>query len=235
MDTRIYMMTHKAFEVPKMEGYIPLQVGSALGNDLGYLKDNTGDHISEKNPSYCELTGLYWFWKNVKCDVVGLCHYRRCFTCIERAENAQWVEEVLLPVSYIEECMQKYDLIIPNSGMTLEGSVLKHYQEHHCISDWEECGRVIQEKYPQYYPAFLWNQDINLISLGNMVIGKKSLIDEYCEWLFDILFELETRISIEGRDTYQKRVFGFLSERLFRVWIFGKRLKIKEELVVMLE
>lgn len=235
MDTRIYIMTHKAFEAPASDGYFPLQVGSSLGEDLGYLRDDTGDNISGKNPFYCELTGLYWFWKNVTCDIVGLCHYRRYFVCAEQIADLKPLEEQILPVSYIEECMQRYDLIVPNSGMTSEGSVREHYRLRHHISDWEECGRVIQEKYPQYYPAFLWNQDINFISLGNMVIGKKAVIDEYCEWLFDILFELEARIDITGYDSYQKRVFGFLSERLFRVWLFGNRVRIKEESTVMFE
>ena len=34
----------------------------------------TGDHISSKNPNYCELTGLYWAWKNLDCEYIGLCH-----------------------------------------------------------------------------------------------------------------------------------------------------------------
>lgn len=47
---------------------------------MGYIGDNTGDNISLRNPNYCELTGLYWAWKNLKCDYIGLCHYRRYFT-----------------------------------------------------------------------------------------------------------------------------------------------------------
>ena len=63
-----------------------------------------------------------------------------------------------------------------------------------------------------------------------MFIAKKELIDEYCEWLFDILFESEKTINktLETKDKYNKRVYGFLSERLFNVWIKTKKLKIKE-------
>ena len=61
--------------------YMPLQVGKALSDvDLGVQGDDEGDNISTKNPNYCELTGLYWAWKNLKdADYIGLAHYRRYF------------------------------------------------------------------------------------------------------------------------------------------------------------
>jgi len=70
--------------------------------------------------------------------------------------------------------------------------------------------------------------------LGNMVITSKTLYDEYCSWLFDILFEVEKRTNIENYDDYQKRVFGFLSERLFRTWLLNRPLKVREERVLFI-
>ena len=69
------------------------------------------------------------------------------------------------------------------------------------------------------------------------IITKKHLFDEYMQWLFNILFTLEKRIDISNYDSYQKRVYGFLSERLFNVWIEKNkdRLKIKETTVIFLE
>ena len=73
-------MAHKKYEKLNNDIYIPLQVGAALHNSLGYHSDNTGDNISERNPYYSELTGLYWLYKNDSdCDITGLCHYRRYF------------------------------------------------------------------------------------------------------------------------------------------------------------
>ena len=73
--------------MPNDDMYIPLHVGAEgkkdkQGNplDLGYQKDNTGENISELNASYCELTGLYWAWKNLDADFIGLSHYRRHFS-----------------------------------------------------------------------------------------------------------------------------------------------------------
>lgn len=61
---------------------MPIHVGKVLHPDvdLGIQRDDTGDNISLKNSSYCELTGMYWAWKNLRgVDVIGLCHYRRYF------------------------------------------------------------------------------------------------------------------------------------------------------------
>ena len=78
---KILVATTKKYRMPKDPIYVPVQVGAALSNapDLPYMKDNTGDNISEKNPRYCELTGLYWAWKNLDADYLGLVHYRRYF------------------------------------------------------------------------------------------------------------------------------------------------------------
>ena len=68
----IIIATHKKYQMPADSMYIPLHVGAEGKKDetgkelnLGYVKDNTGDNISKMNPSFCELTGLYWDWKNL--------------------------------------------------------------------------------------------------------------------------------------------------------------------------
>lgn len=63
MSIKIFVMTHKQFEAPTDSMYVPLQVGHAISPELGYLADDTGDSISRKNKSFCELTGIYWLWK----------------------------------------------------------------------------------------------------------------------------------------------------------------------------
>ena len=75
----IIVAAHKRYTMPADSLYLPLQVGAEGKSDIGYRKDNEGENISEKNPYYCELTGLYWAWKNLECEYLGLAHYRRHF------------------------------------------------------------------------------------------------------------------------------------------------------------
>lgn len=226
MDTRIYVMTHKKIaEIPN-EIYIPMQVGREGKEDLGYLADNTGIHISEKNSSYCELTGIYWLWKNVDCDIIGICHYRRYFTRNEK----------LLEKDYIEQVIEEYPIIVPNSSCVKEETVYAQYEKiHNSGKDLDVCRKVIAEKYPEYLAAFDFAMKTILVSVGNMWITRKDIYDRYCKWLFDILFEVEKRIDINGYDAYQRRVMGFLSERLFRVWLMMQPETITEEYVKMIE
>lgn len=66
-----------------------------------------------------------------------------------------------------------------------------------------------------------------------MCIMRKRMFDEYCEWLFNILFEVENRTDISNYDSYNKRLYGFLSERLINIWVMQQNLKVKEYPVQM--
>ena len=52
-----------------------------------------------------------------------------------------------------------------------------------------------------------------------MFVMKREILDMYCTWLFDLLFELEERLDISAYSDYDARVFGFVAERLLDVWI----------------
>ena len=69
----------------------------------------------------------------------------------------------------------------------------------------------------------------------NMLVMKKELLDGYCSWLFDILFELESRLDITDYSAYDKRVYGFVSERLLDVWMITNNIRYKELPVVNME
>lgn len=225
MNTEIWVITHKKYNEIPDDLYKTIHVGKAISSELGYTGDDTGDNISSKNRNYCELTGMYWLWKNHQCDIIGTCHYRRFFLEKER----------LLTKEYIEKTLKSYDIIVPQCNMVKEGSLKEQYYHMHCKEDWDICRQVISEKYPDYVNAFDWMQNSKVINFCNMMIARKSVYDSYCEWLFDVLFEVEKRIDIDGKDDYQKRVMGFLSERLLKVWLIANDYKVKEQPVKLME
>ena len=78
---KIFVATNKPCEVPHDGVHVPVQVGRSVSDySLDMIGDDTGDNISDKNRTYCEMTAQYWAWKNVKdVDYIGFCHYRRFF------------------------------------------------------------------------------------------------------------------------------------------------------------
>lgn len=224
MDTRVYIMTHKSFTAPEDNLYLPLHVGRSISDSLGYQGDNQGDNISHKNKSYCELTGIYWLWKHVSCDIIGVCHYRRYFID----------QEDFISKEQIENLLDKYDVILPRSNFTQYTSLTEHYATEHFAKDLAICRDIISRRYPEYLPAYDMCMNCNLFSLGNMLITHKSIFDQYCEWLFNILFEAEPQIDSTGYNDYQKRVMGYLSERLLRVWFLKNGYKVYETEVRMI-
>ena len=206
--TKMFVMTHKQFQHPEMEGFYPLQVGSALNEDLGYLRDDTGDNISDLNPFFSELTGQYWLWKNeTEAENIGCCHYRRYFI------NDQ---KELMSISEIEEKLKEADIMAariedPRTWRELYGA-------GHNLKDLYAMGDVLAEIDPDSKAVFDELLDSHTICFGNMYAMPKRIYDEYMEWLFDILQRTSERIDISNYDTYEKRVYGLLSENMIQIF-----------------
>lgn len=223
MDIRIYTMTHKPFDAPKNSLYIPLHVGRQGAEDFGYIGDDTGDNISGMNCYYSELTGIYWLWKNVRCDILGVCHYRRYLL---NDDGYPFTEDAILPL------LSRYDLIT-TKVLELNNSYYYGYCANHHQKDLDAAACAVKALYPDYYADY--NRIINgrHTLFGNMMICKKSLFDDYCKWLFDILFEVQRRVHVEDYDDYHKRVFGFISEILLYIYIEHNGLQAKHCMVGM--
>ena len=225
----LYIVTHKIPNpVLHKKGYKYLLVGAYKGHIFGDCFDDVGDNISSKNSNYCELTGLYWLWKNCKDDYIGICHYRRFFSKSFRYGVIATEEELLCKLS-------KYDMIVPFIRK-LKMSVKEQYCES---SGYEQdlyvIREILKEKYPDYVPYYDLIINGNNVYFANMLVTTKEIFDRYCEWLFDILFEAEKRIDISEYNPYQKRIYGFLAERLLIVWIHYNKIKVFEMGVVNTE
>lgn len=178
-----------------------IQAGAALTKERlsdTMETDDTGDQISVRNQQFCELTALYWIWKNAKEDIVGLAHYRRHFVLPE-----DWVD-----------CMRRneVDVILP-APLYVAPSVEENYKKRHNPSDWEYMMQYLKENRGTEYGEAKEFFGKNLYSPCNMFIMRKEVLDELCAWLFPVLFQT-AGFGGEREDRYQNRYPGFLSERL---------------------
>lgn len=229
----IIVATHKKYKMPEDEIYLPIQVGSEGKEELGYQKDNQGDNISLKNSYYCELTGLYWAWKNLNADYIGLSHYRRHFTCSNKIpKNEDDKFEVLLNKQQVEKLLEKTDIILPKKRKYYIENLYDHYKHTMHGETLDETRKIIEEQCSEYLVEFDKLHKRTSAHMFNMFIMKKEYLDKYCEWMFNILFELEKRIDPKQYDSFHARYLGRISELLLDVWINTNNLKYEEVKVI---
>lgn len=221
--------------------YIPVRCGAVYDEreDVTMLGDDTGDNISEKRMSFCELTVQYWAWKNVKADYYGLCHYRRylsfsnktypisAYGCVEKEyPSRQQVKTFNLNEDSIRSIAEEYDVVL-----TKKVDVRKLHPNIRCIRDYCKLSsndfnlddisillEVIKEKYPEYYNYATAYYKSPFSRWYNCYVIKKEIFQQLCEWQFDILFEVEKRLDTTNYSSQKKRELGFFAEHLFGIF-----------------
>jgi len=240
----IYVACHKDCWTSKHPEYIKIQVGAAIADKrLAMLGDDTGESISKKNKNYSELAALYWIWKNDKTsDVVGLCHYRRYFAFQEidstkgpmlTEENVEEIIEKIIDPVNIEALFDTYEIILPVPYI-MQVTVEQQYCYFHISEDWKILKEVIATLFPDYTGSMEQVFQGEKLYSCNMLVMKKKALDEYAEWLFAILDEVEKKVKI-STDSYQARVFGYMAERLLNLYVYHHGLRIKEYPIVFLD
>lgn len=217
-NTVLYVVTHKELNNIFEERNI-IGVGGQI--NCADTLDNTGENIAEKNSSFCELTALYWVWKNSSCKYFGIEHYRRIFLDLNGFS--------LMPIKKekIENLLTKYDIVLPKKYKCIYTSYLD-YELYHPYGDLDVCRKIINKICPEYIVDFDFVMNAKSLYTCNIMALRSELSNDYCNWLFSILFEAEKIIDISNRNVYQQRVFGFLAERLLNVWIRHNNLRITE-------
>ena len=197
--------TDQAVELSAYERVI--QAGCDCTNtrlELASVFDNTGENISGRNRQFCELTALYWIWKNAKEDVVGLEHYRRRF---------------LLPDDWLQRVERDaIDVILP-VPLYVHPSLGQNYRKRHTVNTWEAMMDILGRKPGECLAAMDFFEHTGCYSPCNMLIARREVLDDLCGWLFPVIFEVAGRIG-ELEDSYQNRYPGFLSERLMTFFFF---------------
>lgn len=273
---KVFSVYHKNWRIYKDSIFQPIQVGAACADHLlpGMLYDNTGENISSKNPNYCELTALYWIWKNLPDDVsyVGLNHYRRflqlpsifcpatplialyrflrTFELHGILRKLNWLELLQIPhdedmyFKRLERLSRKlqsgppdFDILLPHKEF-LPVSVYQQYKEIHRENDLRLLMMIVREKFPVIFPHFKKSLEQMAVYPANLFVMRRDIFEEYMAFVFEILFTLEKQVQIPD-DPYQRRIFGFLSERLMRPFIeykkcLSRQLKIRHGFIYFL-
>ena len=198
----------------KEEESIHLGAELIQDNNEPGLKDNLGkatENISELNGQFCELTGLYWIWKHATEDYIGLVHYRRHF---------------ILPTNWIDICdANNIDVILP-VPLYVGPSLAADYKRRHVAKDWDILMEYLQSHFPDEYWDMRKFFEGNFYNPCNMLIARKSIIDDYCKWLFPIVFTIYKNIG-DRKDSYQRRYPGFMAERLMSYYFDKNKDRLK--------
>lgn len=240
LKVKIYISMHNCSYFPQnSEIFTPIQVGASLANSqfIGMLHDNDAeDNISEKNRMYCEMTSQYYVWKNCKgLDYYGFWHYRRylSFNQVESDNDYEIIyKEALNDTSIKESCIEddvivefctNYEIILPRKTKLVEnGKVISVYEQwcnHFNKSDIDITIDVIAEKFPSYLKAVLDVMNSTSAVFCNMFIMDKEHFEEYSNFCFKTLFEVETRLDQSRYNIEKYRTLGHIAERLLAVYI----------------
>lgn len=202
-----------AFENPAY--MVDLQVGAARTEvRVAELLDSMGDNISEKNGNYSELTGLYWLWKNrVQKETAdsgkyfGLAHYRRMFDLSE---------DDLLRLQDND-----IDVVLPYP-MPYEPDIEAHHKRYLSDAEWSAVLQALEELQPEYAAGFQALLKQGYMYNYNIILAKRKVLDEYCSWLFPILFRVEELNDPEGVKA-PNRFAGYISETLETLYFMYHR------------
>ena len=243
---KILVCCHKKDIVASEPPYFPIHVGKALSQvDLGVTGDDSGDNISLKNGSYCELTGVWWAWKNLPAtDYIGLCHYRRYFDFHHQCPNG--LPQKVFPTAVFP----RINLTVPEAVVNdlKEGcvyvanpvyyphSLRQRWCKRHHESDFSIMERIVKNGQPENVVRAFYDVMIrgNKLHPCNMFLMKWADFDAYCSWLFPLLGEMERTVSISNYDAYQRRIFGFMAERLLNVWLVANGKQVVSKPLIML-
>lgn len=215
----IVVALHKAYDVLQDETYLPVHAGARSKESLGYQSDAQGDSISEKNDLYCELTALYWAWKNLPADALGLMHYRRYLGYPGRCLPWKAPKERIATGEELKACLKKAPIVLPKKRDYFIENREDQYVHAHGRAGMDMLRAALKRRSPEYLPAFDRSMRRTSGHCFNIFVMRRDLCDAYCEWLFGMLFDIEHEMRRTMPQEITPRLFGFISERMLDCWI----------------
>lgn len=233
-ELKIVVAAHKPYWMPDDPCYLPIWVGAALRDEAepeGWARDDEGSNISSKNREWCELTALWWAWKNLDADHVGLAHYRRHFSRGPFGSRQQRVARG----SDVMAKLAKAPVVLPTPRNYLIETNYSQYAHAHHARDLDLTREVLAELHPEVVPAWDASMQRTVGHRFNMCVMRHDVLDAWCLFLFEVLGQVEARADLTGYSDYDRRLYGFLAERLLDPWLDSEGIPYTEMPVVHLE
>lgn len=226
IDAKIYVVTHKQYNIKNDALYTPICVGECYKNE-NYLSELDGENISYLNNKINECTALYWIWKNTTNEYVGLNHYRRYFHKIGILSEDNCIDKEL-----IQNILKEYDIILPECLCFHEMNIKQQLQMDIDPDAYEKGYKVIYDTISKHQPDYLEAFESVMhgykMFMCNMFVMRRKMFEAYCEWLFSFIIEAAEKMDVKMYDKVSQRIIGFFAERMLTVWILKQDLKIKE-------
>ncbi len=227
--TKIYVVSHKKYNVLHNQLYQPLFVGKNYQSEYAKMK---GKHINHLNHILNECTALYWIWKNDKSEIIGINHYRRMFC----NDNVVMYDN-LLRKDKIYAILSEYDIILPKVTIlewSLYENIVSSVGEELARKGLSILKKLIKYYQPDYYEAFLSVMNSNCMYACNMFVAQRDLVNEYCKWLFSFIIEAANSLDVNSCSIHQQRTIGYFAETMITVWLYNKAAKIYTLPIILL-
>lgn len=188
-----------------------IQAGAAVADkSIAEIHDDIGVNISRKNRMYCEMSAVYWIWKNTNHDWIGIEHYRRHL--LVKAEMLSDEIDAIMPLPYIcypHEMAQ----FLRFTTEDVKDALFRALEALH-PDEFEEYKRILYGKYQYTY---------------DLVCARKQVFDDYCSWFFEITEFMEESYASEVPELVETRAFSYVAEVLTNLYFMyhQKDLKIR--------
>lgn len=197
---------------PKLFSYeTSIQAGASIvETSITEIHDDTGINISNKNRMYCEMSAVYWIWKNTDHEWIGIEHYRRHL--LVKPEMLRDDIDVIMPLPYI---------CYPN-----EASQFLRFTKKEVLEVLLKTLKIIHpERYDEYFSIIYGKYQYTY----NLVCARRYVFDNYCRWFFEITEYMEEHFAKEVPELVETRALSYVAEVLTNLYFMShqKDLRIR--------
>ena len=255
---KILVSYHKPAYLLKSEILTPVHLGRALATEASkdgqmskadyqwmldnMIGDDTGDNISHLNREFCELTVIYWAWKNYdklgNPDYIGFMHYRRVLSFLApKDQNVNFTKDILPEVNSFNDnftkAAEKYDFFIPKPHSVEDASksqnIIEHYGKYtyHYPQGLDILKNTLKKQCPFLYGVFDDYFEGKNAYFTSIFIMKRNDFMLYAQTIFNILLKVKKELTLSNANSQEYRAIAYIGEYLTGLYLYYLKSKRK--------